>query len=91
MLETAAKQKALTVPAWGFDPALAIGIRFAIAEGLMRENTTGYEIAEAGELFVREIVKDSDLFASERAFLSRIGKGITESMVDAAARGWEAE
>jgi hypothetical protein len=91
MLVTAADRKVLSIPAWGFDPALAIGVRIGIAEGLMRENNTGYEITEAGELFVREIIKDSDIFSSERAFLSRVGKGITENMVDDAARGWETE
>lgn len=84
-------EKVLQVPAWGFDPALAIAVRLAIAEGLVAENTTGYEISTAGELFVKEILKDADLFGSERLFLSAIGKGLTEGMVEATASGWEAK
>lgn len=81
-------EKVLQVPAWGFDPALAIAVRFAIAEGLIAENTTGYEISEAGVFFVKEILKDTDLFGRERSFLSAVGKGLTEGMVEATASGW---
>lgn len=87
----AVNEKTLHVPAWGFDPALAIAIRFAIAEGLVAENSTGYEISTEGELFVKEVLKDSDLFQRERSFLSVIGKGLTERMVDATASSWEAK
>jgi len=85
----AASTKQLTVPAWGFDPVLAIGIRFAIAEGLIRETGKGYEIVETGEIFLKELLKDSDLFAAERKFLSSVGKDVTEAMVEAAAKSWE--
>jgi hypothetical protein len=84
-------EKVLQVPAWGFDPALAIAVRLAIAENLVAENSTGYEISAAGELFVIEILKDTDLFGRERSFLSAIGKGLTEGMVDATASDWEAK
>jgi len=84
-------KKVLQVPAWGFDPAMAIAVRIAIAEGLVAENSTGYEISAAGEFFVAQILKDGDLFAPERSFLSAVGKGLTEGMVEAAASGWEAK
>ncbi|TNI73172.1 hypothetical protein CF122_06275 [Aeromonas media] len=82
-------EKVLQVPAWGFDPALAIAVRLAIAEGLIVENSTGYEISTAGQFFATEILKDADLFGRERSFLSAIGKGLTEGMVEATASGWE--
>ncbi len=90
LLVKAAGAKQLHVPAWGFDPMLAIAVRIAIAEDLVGETSTGYEVKEAGELFVRDIVKDVELFGPERAFLKSIGKGITEAMVETAASGWEA-
>lgn len=83
-------EKVLQVPAWGFDPALAIAVRLAIAENLVAENSTGYEITLAGEFFIKEILKDADLFERERSFLSTVGKGLTEGMVEATASGWEA-
>lgn len=83
-------EKVLQVQAWGFDPALAIAVRLAIAEGLVDENSTGYEISAPGEFFVNEILKDNDLFGRERSFLSTVGKGLTEGMVEATASGWEA-
>lgn len=88
-LVLAVGEKVLQVPAWGFDPALAIAVRLAIAEGVVVENSSGYEISEAGELFVKEVLKDADLFRRERSFLSAIGKGLTEGMVEATASGWE--
>lgn len=84
-------QKVLQVPAWGFDPALPIAVRLAIAEGMVAENSTGYEITEAGELFVKEFLKDPDLFGRERSFLFSLGKGLTEGMIEATASGWEAK
>lgn len=89
LLALAVGKKVLQVPAWGFDPALAIAVRLAIAEGLVFEKTTGYMISHAGELFVKEILKDTELFERERSFLTSIGKGLTEAMVEATASGWE--
>lgn len=89
MMLKAAERGTLSVPAWGFDPVLAIAVRYAIAEGLVKEISTGYELTETGELFVREIIKDIDLFFSDRAFLEKVGKKITGAMVDATANGWE--
>ncbi|WP_322065563.1 hypothetical protein [Burkholderia ubonensis] len=90
LLVKAAEAKTLDVPAWGFDPILAIAIRFAIAEGLVREISTGYEITQPGEIFIKDALKDAGIFPEERAFLSQVGKSVTEQMVDATAKGWEA-
>lgn len=86
----AAKVKVLQITAWGFDPALAIAIRFAIADNLIQTNSTGYQLSEKGRTFILEVVKDPDSFASERGLLIKIGKDITEAMVDKVAKGWEA-
>lgn len=90
-LVLAVGEKVLQVPAWGFDPTLAIAVRIAIAEGLVAENSTGYEISTDGEFFVKEIMKDAELFGPERSFLSAVGKGLTEGMIEATASGWEAK
>ncbi|QQX86714.1 hypothetical protein JJQ59_28570 [Cupriavidus necator] len=88
-LTEAAKAKVLHITAWGFDPALAIAIRYAVAEGLLRPTSTGYQISEKGQSFIDEVLKDAAVFRSERTFLKGIGKDITESMVEAVAKGWE--
>lgn len=85
----AAKAKVLHMTAWGFDPALAIAIRFAIAEGLVSATSTGYQLTEKGRAFLAEVLKDSDAFAPERKLLMQIGKDITEGMVEKVAKGWE--
>lgn len=90
-LVAAAKNKILNVAAWGFDPALAIAIRYAIAERLLEEHATGYKLSDAGLVFAKELVKDQDLLAQEKRLLIEIGKNITEAMVDEVASGWEAE
>ena len=88
-LVDAAKAKVLHMTAWGFDPALAIAIRFAVAEDLVQPTSTGYQLSEKGKTFITEVLKDSDAFANERVLLTQIGKDITEAMVDKVAKGWE--
>ncbi len=88
-LVDAAKAKVLQITAWGFDPALAIAIRFAVAEDLVQSTSTGYQLSEKGRNFIVEVLKDPDVFASERILLTEIGKDITEAMVDKVAKGWE--
>lgn len=89
-LATAAKNQSLNVQAWGFDPALSIALRYAVAEMLVNSVPTGYQITDRGKLFVEDIEKDPDLMTQEKEVLRRIGKGVTEGMVDAVAKGWGA-
>lgn len=88
-LVEAAKAKVLNMTAWGFDPALAIAIRFAVAESLIEATSTGYQLTEKGRAFITEVLKDTDAFTPERKLLTQIGKDITEGMVDKVAKGWE--
>ncbi|MCS4294023.1 hypothetical protein M2375_002256 [Comamonas sp. BIGb0152] len=88
-LVDAAKANVLNMTAWGFDPALAIAIRFAVAEDLVETTSTGYQLTEKGRAFIAEVLKDSDAFGPERKLLAQIGKDITEGMVDKVAKGWE--
>lgn len=88
-LVEAAKAKVLHMTAWGFDPALAIAIRFAIAEDLVKSTSTGYQLSDKGGAFIDEVLRDTDAFANERKLLTQIGKDITEAMVDKVAKGWE--
>ncbi|TVT51887.1 MAG: hypothetical protein FHK80_22205 [Azoarcus sp. PHD] len=88
-LVDAAKAKTLHITAWGFDPALAIAIRYAVAEDLLQTTSTGYQISEKGRSFIDEVLKDVGAFPKERALLKEIGKDITEDMVETVAKGWE--
>ncbi len=88
-LVDAAKAEVLHMTAWGFDPALAIAIRFAVAENVIEPTSTGYQLTEKGRAFITEVLKDADAFAPERKLLSQIGKDITEGMVENVAKGWE--
>lgn len=88
-LVDAAKAKALNITAWGFDPALAIAIRFAVAENLVEPSSTGYQLTEKGRGFITEVLNDANAFAPERKLLMQVGKEITEGMVEKVAKGWE--
>ncbi|CAH0353480.1 hypothetical protein [Aquabacterium sp. CECT 9606] len=88
-LVDAAKAKVLHITAWGFDPVVAIAIRYAVAEDLLQATSTGYQITENGLSFIAEVLKDPVAFSSERALLKEIGKDITENMVETVAKGWE--
>lgn len=86
----ATKAKVLHMTAWGFDPALAIAIRFAVAENLVAASSTGCQLTEKGRAFITEVLEIADAFAPERKLLTQIGKDITEGMVEKVAKGWEA-
>lgn len=88
-LTEAAKSKELRVPAWGFDPAVAIALKYAVAEGLIQTVSTGYELTEHGMAYVDAVVKDDGIFGTEKNILIAVGKDITEKMVEAVAKGWE--
>lgn len=88
-LVNAASSKLLRMSAWGFDPALVIAIRFAVAEGLVQPTSTGYLLSDTGKTFIVEVLKDGSSFRVERALLGQIGKDITEKMVEMVAKGWE--
>lgn len=88
-LVAAAEAKVLHITAWGFDPALAIAIRFAVAENLVTRTSTGYQLSDKGKAFVTEVVKNAAAFPAERKLLEKIGKDITENMVEKVAKGWE--
>jgi len=85
----AANAKVLHITAWGFDPAIAIAIRYAMAEALLQATTTGYQITEKGLSFISAVLRDPSAFTNERLLLKEIGRGITESMVETVAKGWE--
>lgn len=89
LLKVAAKTKVLRITAWGFDPAFAIALRYAIAEKLVREMSTGYKLTDQGTIFAKQIAKEQDIFITEKVVLTAIGKNITEAMVDKVAKGWE--
>lgn len=87
-LMIAGKTKRLNVKAWGFDPSVAISIRLAVAQKLIRAVNNGYELAEAGQALAQRIIADDTMFAKEKDVLKRIGRGITEGMVTDVAKGW---
>lgn len=89
ILLEAGKKNTLRVPAWGFDPAIAIAINFALEEGLIQTTSTGYAITSAGTDWIKSVCKDPDCFASERRFLEQVSSSITEAMVTQVAKGWE--
>lgn len=78
----------LSLPTWGFDPALAIGLRFAQAEQLLTQVSNGYALTEKGRDFIKNALKDPSIFAAERTALAEIGRGITEGMVEQVAKDW---
>jgi hypothetical protein len=90
-LLAAVDSRVLNVTAWGFDPALAIALRFALGERLVEETKTGYKLTDEGRSFAKELLADLEIFGDEKRLFQRVGKKITEEMVDVVAKGWEAE
>jgi hypothetical protein len=73
---------------WGVDPALNMAISYAEAEKLIERTSNGsYQITLIGIKFM-DGVQLMTLFEEEVADLKLIGKRITESMVNEAAKRW---
>lgn len=89
LLRNAVQAGSLSLPTWGFDPALVIAIRFAQAEKLITQVSTGYQLDEKGRQFIKEALKDADILPEERVALAEIGRGITEGMVERVAKDWD--
>lgn len=87
-LLAAAKDGKLNVNAWGFDPAVAIALKFADAEGLIERTSTGYQITARGKDYVRSVMTEPDSLLEERTLLQSIGKSITDTMVSDVAKSW---
>lgn len=85
-----ARLKSLTVSAWGFDPALAIALRYARAERLVSTTTGGYALEELGVLFAKSVLAEVDALVVEKELLKSVGKNITEGMVESVAKEWGA-
>lgn len=88
LLARAAETDSLDIEAWGFDPALSIALRFAVADGLIETIPTGYRLLDKGRRLLESIEVDGDVFSGERQSLMEIGKRVTEGMVTLAAKRW---
>ena len=87
-LINAVKNGELNIAAWGFDPVVAIALRFAEAEKLIEQTATGYKITDLGDKFAHSICKDTENLENERRFLTALGKSLTEGMVSAVSNKW---
>lgn len=89
LLEEAAGDGQLNTSGWGFDPAVPIALRFAVADGLIDDVATGYVLTTDGERFARAVMA-AGLLASEQEILHKVAKKITEGVVNDVAKRWEA-
>lgn len=87
-LQEAAKGGELLLPTWGFDPALAIALRYALAERLITQVANGYQLTDKGKGFIGDALKDAEIFRDEREDIRSVGKLITENMVESVAKDW---
>lgn len=83
------KNNKLDVYAWGFDPALTIALRYAIAEKLIDEDVDSFKLTNKGVEYCMRILEDETLFEEEKFFLQVVKKSITEKIVDSATKGWK--
>lgn len=89
LLQRAVQTQSLSLPVWGFDPALAIALQLSIEDGLIEFEGNSLCLTDKGCSFLKEVLKDKDALEFEKRSLKLIGKGLTESMVSTAAKGWE--
>lgn len=90
-LIAASNDKRLNVTAWGFDPALAIALNYAYAEELLTASAGGYSLTDRGLIFAKDIAREPSTLTFEKEILQKVGKNITEGMVDTVAKGWDSK
>lgn len=88
LLQQAAQRNALSLLTWGFDPAVSIALRYALAENLVSQISTGYQLEPKGQLFLNQALQHEDAFVVERDVLEKVSNGITEKMVETIAKDW---
>ena len=85
----AAQLGQISLPVWGFDPALSIALQLAVRDGLIEVTTTCFKLLPKGRQLVTDIISDGSVMADEKITLSKIGRRITESMVKTISKEWE--
>lgn len=85
----AARLGEITLPVWGFDPALSIALQLAYADGLVEPTKTGFMITAKGKELVGKIMSDGTVMADEKNALILIGRKITEDMVKTVSKEWD--
>lgn len=90
-LSQAARHKKLSMATWGFDPALAVALRYLCAEKLVVEDDGKFTLLPAGEAFAAAIVSNETAMVPLKKDLKLIGKGVTEQMVQVVAREWKVQ
>lgn len=75
---------------WGIEPALNRALQLSIAENICDLiNGKYYKLTKKGNKFFEMIKADTDLFETEKAFLTFIGKGlITDKRITAMTHNW---
>lgn len=79
-MKLAADLGQITLPVWGFDPALSIALNLAYSDQLIEPTTTGFELSTKGKQLVKTIMDDKSVMIEEKTALLKIGKKITEDM-----------
>ena len=85
----AAQLGQISLPVWGFDPALSIALQLAFRDGLIEPTSTGFKLIPKGQQLVTDILKDGTVMVDEKTTLSKIGRKITEGMVKTISKEWE--
>ncbi|WP_349571086.1 hypothetical protein [Azotobacter salinestris] len=88
-MKLAADLGQISLPIWGFDPALSIALNLAYRDELITPTSTGFKLSTKGKELVKMIMSDKSVMIEEKAALLKIGKKITEDMVKTVSKEWE--
>ncbi|WP_055128000.1 hypothetical protein [Pseudomonas mediterranea] len=85
----AAELGEITLPIWGFDPALSIALKLACGDQLIEPTKTGFMLTDKGRELVKKIMSDGTVMTDEKNALIAIGRKITEDMVKTVSKEWD--
>ncbi len=72
-----------------FDPAVNRAVKYAIADGLMFQQTNGlFKLTQKGKMFSEAIKKETDIMLGEKSYLNDISDKLSEDRIKGLISLW---
>jgi len=86
-LATLAADANIPFKVWGVDPILNVALQFSVAQKLITQKSDAYSITFEGKKLLK-LAKEQDIELRDSSYLGRLGKRITEKMVEEIVNKW---
>lgn len=74
---------------WNIEPSLNRALAFAKADRIINQQNGKYKLVDRGDILLNLIEAEPDVFESEKEFLSKVKRKITENQLHHIFKWWE--